>query len=75
MKVAIVGCTGMVGNIILDVLAERSFPLSDLIMVASQKSVGKNIFWQEKEYEVQSLEDAIVKSPTWHCFLLVELAL
>ena len=63
MKVAIVGCTGMVGNIMLDVLAERSFPLSDLIMVASQKSVGKIIFWQEKEYEVQSLEDAIAQKP------------
>ena len=59
MKVAILGATGMVGGIILKVLAERKFPVTDLIPVASEKSVGKEISWQGQSYKVQSLDQAL----------------
>ncbi len=48
MKVAVVGATGMVGEIMLQVLAERNFPITELIPVASERSVGKEIEWQRK---------------------------
>jgi len=53
MKIALVGATGMVGGVMLKVLAERKLPITDLILVASHKSVGKSISWQGKEYVVQ----------------------
>lgn len=49
MKVAVVGATGMVGEIMLQVLAERNFPVTELIPVASEKSVGKEIEWKGKK--------------------------
>ena len=52
MKVAVVGATGMVGEIMLQVLAERNFPVTELIPVASEKSVGKEIEWKGKSYKV-----------------------
>lgn len=63
MKVAVVGATGMVGNIMLKVLEERKFPISELLMVASEKSVGKELSWKGKTYCVQSLEDALGQQP------------
>ena len=63
MKVAVIGATGMVGNIILKVLAERQFPITELIPVASEKSVGKEIFWLGQSYRVQSLEEAVSQKP------------
>ena len=63
MKVAVVGATGMVGNIMLKVLAERQFPLTELIPVASEKSVGKEISWQGQNYRVHSLDEALVQKP------------
>ena len=63
MKIALVGATGMVGGVMLKVMAERKFPLTDLILVASHKSVGKSISWQGKEYVVQSLDQAIALKP------------
>ena len=63
MKVAIVGATGMVGNVMLEVLAERNFPVTDLIPVASEKSVGKKITYKDKEYKVISLQDAVAMKP------------
>ena len=63
MKVAIVGATGMVGGIMLKVLAERKFPVTDLIPVASEKSVGKEISWQGQSYKVQSLDQALALKP------------
>jgi aspartate-semialdehyde dehydrogenase len=63
MKVAVIGATGMVGNIMLKVLAERQFPITELIPVASEKSVGKEIFWLGQSYRVQSLEDAVSQKP------------
>ena len=63
MKVAVVGATGMVGRIMLKVLAERKFPVTELIPVASEKSVGKEISWRGQNYKVQSLEDALDLKP------------
>tara|TARA_B110000902_G_scaffold99228_2_gene117348 strand:+ start:804 stop:1796 length:993 start_codon:yes stop_codon:yes gene_type:complete len=63
MKVAVVGATGMVGTVILKVLAERKFPVTELIPVASITSVGKTISWQDKDYRVHSLEEALLKKP------------
>ena len=63
MKVAVVGATGMVGTVMLKVLAERKFPVTELIPVASKTSVGKTISWQDKDYRVHSLEEALLKKP------------
>jgi aspartate-semialdehyde dehydrogenase len=59
MKVAVVGATGMVGEIMLKVLAERNFPVTELIPVASEKSVGKEITWNGKIYKVVGLQTAV----------------
>lgn len=63
MKVAVVGATGLVGTVMLKVLAERNFPVTELIPVASEKSVGKKLSWKSKEYTVHSLEQAIAAKP------------
>ena len=63
MKVALVGATGMVGEIMLQVLAERNFPVTELIPVASEKSVGKEIEWKGKSYKVVSLQTAVDLKP------------
>ena len=59
MKVALVGATGMVGQVMLKVLAERNFPLTEFIPVASERSVGKKITFQEKSYTVVGLSTAV----------------
>lgn len=59
MKVAVVGATGMVGEIMLQVLAERNFPVTELIPVASEKSVGKEIEFKGKTYKVVGLQTAV----------------
>lgn len=63
MKVAVVGATGLVGSRMLEVLAERDFPVSELYPVASERSVGRKIRFKDKEYSVISAEDAIAKCP------------
>ena len=63
MKVAVVGATGMVGQVMLSVLAERNFPLTELIPVASERSVGKQIDYQGKAYTVVGLEQAVALQP------------
>ena len=63
MKIALVGATGMVGNVMLQVLAERNFEMTELIPVASERSVGKHISFKNKEYTIVSLQDAINKQP------------
>jgi len=63
MKIALVGATGMVGNVILQVLAERNFEMTELIPVASERSVGKHISFKNKEYTIISLQDAVNKQP------------
>ena len=63
MKVAVVGATGLVGTRMLEVLAERNFPVTELLPVASAKSVGRKIKFQGKEWTVVSAEDAIAARP------------
>src|ERR671920_1318858 len=63
MKVAVVGATGLVGTKMLQVLAERNFPVTELIPVASAKSVGKEVEFKGKKYKVVSMADAIAAKP------------
>jgi aspartate-semialdehyde dehydrogenase len=63
MKVAVVGATGLVGTVILKVLEERNFPLTELIPVASEKSVGKEITFKGKKYAVVNMDTAIAMKP------------
>ncbi|MDI1354397.1 MAG: aspartate-semialdehyde dehydrogenase [bacterium] len=63
MKIAVVGATGLVGTKMLEILAERNFPVTELIPVASEKSVGKKIEFKGKIYVVASMEQAIAARP------------
>jgi aspartate-semialdehyde dehydrogenase len=63
MKIAVVGATGLVGSKMLQVLAERSFPVSELIPVASEKSIGKKIFFRGVEIPIASMQSAIDQKP------------
>ncbi|MGB3851873.1 MAG: aspartate-semialdehyde dehydrogenase [Tunicatimonas sp.] len=63
MKVAVVGATGLVGSQMLAVLAERRFPLTELLPVASARSVGQTVTYQDKSYTVISMDDAIAQRP------------
>lgn len=63
MRVAVVGVTGMVGNVMLEVLAEHNFPVTELIPVASEKSVGKKIIFKGTEYTVIGLQQAVSLKP------------
>ena len=63
MKVAVVGATGLVGTKMLDVLAERNFPVTELIPVASEKSIGKKISFKGVEYSVVGMQAAIDAKP------------
>jgi aspartate-semialdehyde dehydrogenase len=63
MRVAVVGATGMVGEIMLQVLAERNFPVTELIPVASEKSIGKEIEWKGNTYKVVGLQTAVDMKP------------
>ena len=63
MKVAVVGATGLVGTKMLQVLAERNFPVTELIPVASERSVGKKVTFKDKEYAVVSFQTALDMKP------------
>jgi aspartate-semialdehyde dehydrogenase len=63
MKVAVVGATGLVGTKMLQVLAERNFPVTELLPVASERSVGKEVEFRGKKYKVVSMTDAIAAKP------------
>jgi aspartate-semialdehyde dehydrogenase len=63
MRVAVVGATGMVGNVVLQVLKEQNFPITELIPVASEKSVGKNIEFGSLSFPVVNLETAVAMKP------------
>ncbi|HTQ64474.1 MAG TPA: aspartate-semialdehyde dehydrogenase [Puia sp.] len=63
MKVAVVGSTGLVGSKMLQVLAERNFPVTELIPVASERSIGKEVVFKGKKYKVVSADDAIAAKP------------
>lgn len=68
MKVAVVGATGLVGNKIMELLHERNFPVSALIPVASEKSIGKKVIFKGEEYSIVSMEDAIKMKPALAIF-------
>ncbi|MEZ4939784.1 MAG: aspartate-semialdehyde dehydrogenase [Saprospiraceae bacterium] len=63
MRVAVVGATGLVGTKMLQVLSERNFPITELIPVASERSVGKTIRYKDNEYKIVSLTDAVALRP------------
>lgn len=63
MKVAVVGATGLVGTKMLQVLAERNFPVTELVPVASERSVGKEVEFKGKKYKIVSMTDAIEAKP------------
>lgn len=63
MKIAVVGATGLVGSKMLQVLEERNFPVTELIPVASERSIGKEIIFKNKKYKIVSAEDAIALKP------------
>jgi aspartate-semialdehyde dehydrogenase len=63
MKIAVVGATGLVGTKMLQILAERNFPVSELIPVASERSVGKEVEFKGAKYRVVSMQDAIKAKP------------
>ena len=59
MRIAVVGATGMVGRVMLQVLEERNFPITEIIPVASERSIGKMIEYKGKEYKIVSMQDAV----------------
>lgn len=63
MKIAVVGATGMVGEVMLNILAERNLPLTELLLVASERSVGKKLMFQGKEHTIIGLETALSAKP------------
>ena len=63
MKIAVVGSTGVVGKVMLNLLESRSFPLTNLIPVASKSSVGEKIIFKNKEYDIVSISDAVKMKP------------
>lgn len=63
MKVAVVGATGLVGSKMLQVLEERNFPITKLLVVASERSVGKTIKFRGKRHKIISMTDAVAKKP------------
>jgi aspartate-semialdehyde dehydrogenase len=64
MKVCVVGATGLVGTKMLQVLAERNFPVTELIPVASEKSIGKEVIFKGENYKIASYQDAIARQPS-----------
>ena len=63
MRIAVVGATGMVGQVMLKVLAERNFPITELYLVASEKSVGKEITFGGSKFKVIGLEQCLTLKP------------
>ena len=63
MKIAVVGATGMVGTIMIKLLEERKFPVSEIVLVASEKSIGNELNFNGKAIKVIGLEDALSKKP------------
>lgn len=63
MKVAVVGATGLVGTVMLKVLEERNFPLTELIPVASAKSAGKQLSFKGKQYTIRTMDEALAERP------------
>ena len=68
MRVAVVGATGLVGGVMLRVLEERNFPVSELIPVASEKSVGKEVIFKGKSYKIVGMQEAVNLRPVFAIF-------
>ncbi len=68
MKIAVVGATGLVGRKMLEILEERNFPVTELLPVASEKSVGKSVVFKEKNYKIVSVDTAIAARPNLAIF-------
>ncbi len=64
MKVAVVGATGVVGSVLLDLLEKRKFPVTEIIPVASERSVGNKVSFKGQEYSIVSLDNAVKMKPT-----------
>jgi aspartate-semialdehyde dehydrogenase len=64
MKIAVVGATGMVGAVMLKILEERNFPISELLLVASERSVGKELLFKGRPHAVIGLEEAVAAKAT-----------
>ena len=64
MKIAVIGATGMVGTVMLKLLEERNFPVTELLLVASKKSVGKQLLFKNKALKIIAIEDALKAKPT-----------
>lgn len=67
-KVAVIGATGLVGRTMLQVLDDRNFPVEELILVASDRSIGKKISFRDRDYTLCSLSDAIDRKPDFALF-------
>ena len=63
MKLAVIGATGMVGTIVIKLLEERKFPISELLVVASKNSIGNLVRYQNRNFKIIGLEEAILKKP------------
>lgn len=63
MKIAVVGATGMVGTVLLKVLEERNFPITELLPVASERSIGKQLVYKDKLYSIIGMQEAIDAKP------------
>ena len=63
MKVAVVGATGVVGAVLLQLLEKRKFPVTEIIPVASERSIGNKVLFNGQEYNIISLNDAVAKKP------------
>ena len=63
MKLAIVGCTGLVGNEVLNVLSELSIPITELILVASKKNIGKKVAFKTEKITIVGIQEAIDQIP------------
>ena len=63
MKIAVVGATGLVGSVMLKMLEEREFPLTEILLVASERSVGKTISFKERDIPIIGMEDAVAAQP------------
>ena len=68
MKIAVIGATGMVGGVLLKVLKERNFPITQLLAVASKKSIGKKITFKGKTIVIMGIEDALALKPDLSIF-------
>jgi aspartate-semialdehyde dehydrogenase len=64
MKIAVIGATGMVGNVMLEVLKERRLELDELLLVASEKNIGKEVSWNNQTLKVIGLADALAQKPS-----------